>query len=106
LVIINTETKSKLVYKRTDLDPTLVELSVIRTNSSGGVSKHHHKWLVARRTLQLPDNLKPSDDVDATDLCLAFPISDSNSTHIKQQKMDVFAFLPLRSFGFKFIIQV
>jgi len=40
--------------------------------------------------------------VDSTELCLAFPVDNAQTT---LPKMDVFAYLPLRSFGFTFIIQ-
>lgn len=107
MVIINTETNTKLVYKRIDIDPTLIELNMLRLTPSGS-NQQKHKWLLARKSLKVPDNLKPADDVDATDLSLAFPMFDSGSPHnsSKLQRMDVFAYLPLRSFGFKFIIQV
>ncbi|RXN31303.1 hypothetical protein ROHU_036186 [Labeo rohita] len=45
------------------------------------------------------------DDVESTELALAFQLSDSSSCDVKPQKQPVFAFLPLRSFGFRFIIQ-
>lgn len=106
LVIINTETNTRLVYKRIDIDRNLIELHMLRSTPNGS-SRQHHKWLVARESLRVPDNLKPADDVDATDLCLAFPmIDDAASSRQHHQRMDVFAYLPLRSFGFKFIIQV
>ncbi len=45
------------------------------------------------------------DDVESTELALAFQLSVSSSCDVKPQKQPVFAFLPLRSFGFRFIIQ-
>jgi len=62
---------------------------------------------VIRDSLQVPVNLRPADKaIESTDLCLAFAI-DKQDDDNKQPlpKMDVFAYLPLRSFGFSFIIQ-
>lgn len=65
------------------------------------------KWLVTRESLQVPANLRPADtaQIESTDLCLAFAIDNNNSQNKRPSKMDVFAYLPLRSFGFSFIIQ-
>lgn len=58
----------------------------------------------------MPVNLRPVDTVqiESTDLCLAFAVDDTYNNSLQKQrqpKMDVFAYLPLRSFGFSFIIQ-
>lgn len=50
------------------------------------------------------------EEVDSTELAMAFCLSDgasSSSTDVPLQprQQSVFAFLPLRSFGFRFIIQ-
>lgn len=55
-------------------------------------------------SLKVPANIMPNETpVISTDLCLAFPID--NLTKKSLTKLDVFAYLPLRSFGFPFIIQ-
>lgn len=52
--------------------------------------------------------LQIKEDVESTELALAFQL-DSNITEsgvvCQPQKQPVFAYLPLRSFGFRFIIQ-
>ncbi|KAM6951488.1 uncharacterized protein FYW47_015000 [Aplochiton taeniatus] len=61
------------------------------------------RWLVVKRTLQ-PKKIK--EDVESTELALAFQLSDQGSDALGQpQKQPVFAYLPLRSFGFRFIVQ-
>ncbi|XP_034049191.1 protein NO VEIN [Thalassophryne amazonica] len=63
------------------------------------------RWLVVRCTLQ-PRKIK--DDVESTELALAFQLGSDitgSDTICQPQKQPVFAFLPLRSFGFRFIIQ-
>lgn len=46
------------------------------------------------------------EGVESTELALAFKLRDSASDmNIQPEKQPVFAFLPLRSFGFRFIIQ-
>ncbi|CAF0865248.1 unnamed protein product [Brachionus calyciflorus] len=92
LVILN-ENFENLIYERVDRDENLVEI----LNKGESV----HKWFVVRDNLKVPDSLKPADYVESTELCLAFPLDDLDNL----KKMDVFAYLPLRSFGFKFIIQ-
>lgn len=52
--------------------------------------------------------LQIKEDVESTELALAFQLgSDSTGSNIvcQPQKQPVFAYLPLRSFGFRFIIQ-
>uniref|UniRef100_A0A3Q2G8V1 Wu:fj29h11 n=1 Tax=Cyprinodon variegatus TaxID=28743 RepID=A0A3Q2G8V1_CYPVA len=63
------------------------------------------RWLVVKTTLQ-PKKIK--EDVESTELALAFQLgaNEADSDIVCQpQKQPVFAYLPLRSFGFRFIIQ-
>uniref|UniRef100_A0A3Q2QWQ6 Wu:fj29h11 n=1 Tax=Fundulus heteroclitus TaxID=8078 RepID=A0A3Q2QWQ6_FUNHE len=63
------------------------------------------RWLVVKTTLQ-PKKIK--EDVESTELALAFQLGGNEAeTDIvcQPQKQPVFAYLPLRSFGFRFIIQ-
>ncbi|KAM3842547.1 uncharacterized protein ACN63O_022346, partial [Diretmus argenteus] len=70
--------------------------------------EHSHgteRWLVVKRSLQ-PNKIK--EEVEMTELALAFQLGhDITGSDItcQPQKQPVFAFLPLRSFGFRFIIQ-
>ena len=48
------------------------------------------------------------EEVESTELALAFLLGDSSlpgDIITQPQKQPVFAFLPLRSFGFRFIVQ-
>ncbi|XP_028975778.2 uncharacterized protein wu:fj29h11 isoform X2 [Esox lucius] len=58
------------------------------------------RWLVVKHTVH-PTKIK--EEVDSTELALAFQLGDD--IRAPPQKQPVFAFLPLRSFGFRFIIQ-
>ena len=52
--------------------------------------------------------LQIKEDVESTELALAFQLDSSNTESDivwQPQKQPVFAYLPLRSFGFRFIIQ-
>ncbi|XP_034425939.1 protein NO VEIN isoform X1 [Hippoglossus hippoglossus] len=63
------------------------------------------RWLVVKTTLQ-PKKIK--EEVEATELALAFQLGsdDTGDDNVCQpQKQPVFAYLPLRSFGFRFIVQ-
>ncbi|XP_059180709.1 uncharacterized protein wu:fj29h11 [Centropristis striata] len=65
------------------------------------------RWLVVKTMLQ-PKKIKEKSNVESTELALAFQL-DSGITEsdlvCQPQKQPVFAYLPLRSFGFRFIIQ-
>ncbi|RNA18989.1 hypothetical protein BpHYR1_038870 [Brachionus plicatilis] len=92
LAILNQSGKS-LVYERIDRDAHLVEIA--------NIGDTVHKWFVIRDVIRVPESVRPAECVQSTELCLAFPLDDLNNLN----RMDVFAYLPLRSFGFKFIIQ-
>uniref|UniRef100_A0A673I606 Uncharacterized LOC107720215 n=1 Tax=Sinocyclocheilus rhinocerous TaxID=307959 RepID=A0A673I606_9TELE len=78
---------------RRDLSHNILEVA-----HTGG----EERWLVIKRMLY-PKKIK--EDVESTELALAFQLSGSSPCDVKPQKQPVFAFLPLRSFGFRFIIQ-
>ncbi|XP_077085850.1 uncharacterized protein LOC143737933 [Siphateles boraxobius] len=93
-ITIFNETEKRLVsMTRRDLSHNILEVA-----HTGG----EERWLVVKRILY-PKKIK--DDVESTELALAFQLSKSTSCEVKPQKQPVFAFLPLRSFGFHFIIQ-
>uniref|UniRef100_A0A3B3RWP0 Wu:fj29h11 n=1 Tax=Paramormyrops kingsleyae TaxID=1676925 RepID=A0A3B3RWP0_9TELE len=84
-------------------------VSMTRRDLSHMVSEVQHsdgveRWLVVKRML-FPNKIK--EDVESTELALAFRLNEDSSPDGKFQpeKQPVFAFLPLRSFGFRFIIQ-
>ncbi|XP_050980031.1 uncharacterized protein wu:fj29h11 isoform X2 [Labeo rohita] len=93
ITIFNEAEKRLVSMTRRDLSHNILEVA-----HTGG----EERWLVVKRMLY-PKKIK--DDVESTELALAFQLSDSSSCDVKPQKQPVFAFLPLRSFGFRFIIQ-
>ncbi|XP_066912062.1 uncharacterized protein [Clytia hemisphaerica] len=87
IVIDDRVTGTVKVMSKSMLGNDLVELS-----ENGNQSK----WFVV--TKEIPISVRP--DVTETDVSVAFPIDMD-----KKIPQKVFAFLPLRSYGFKFIIQ-
>ncbi|XP_057682155.1 uncharacterized protein wu:fj29h11 [Corythoichthys intestinalis] len=96
-ITIKNQAENRLVtMTRKDLNHNVIEVE----HSDGT-----ERWLVVKTTLQ-PKRLK--ENVESTELALAFQlnIDNSESDFIGQpQKQPVFAYLPLRSFGFRFIVQ-
>ncbi|XP_059138506.1 uncharacterized protein LOC131926926 isoform X3 [Physella acuta] len=75
---------------------------------------HSHgrdKWLVLRKILDasaISLQAKSGVEVESTEIALAFPLKDKSvflHSQVKLEKLPVFAFLPLRSYGFRFIVQ-
>ncbi|XP_067286203.1 uncharacterized protein wu:fj29h11 isoform X3 [Pseudorasbora parva] len=93
ITIFNEAEKRLVSMTRRDLSHNILEVA-----HTGGVER----WLVVKRMLY-PKKIK--DDVESTELALAFQLGDASSCEVKPEKQPVFAFLPLRSFGFRFIIQ-
>ncbi|XP_056326181.1 uncharacterized protein wu:fj29h11 isoform X1 [Danio aesculapii] len=93
ITIFNEAEKRLVSMTRRDLSHNILEVS-----HTGG----EERWLVLKKML-FPKKIK--DDVESTELALAFQIRSSSCADVKPQKQPVFAFLPLRSFGFRFIIQ-
>ncbi|KAM9837751.1 uncharacterized protein ACBR49_018381 isoform 2-T3 [Aulostomus maculatus] len=96
ITIYNQSEKHLVTMTRKDLSHNVVEVE--HTDGT-------ERWLVVKSTLQ-PKKLK--EDVESTELALAFQLgADITGSDIvcQPQKQPVFAYLPLRSFGFRFIIQ-
>ncbi|XP_049615652.1 uncharacterized protein wu:fj29h11 isoform X2 [Syngnathus scovelli] len=96
-ITIYNQAESRIVtMTRKDLNHNVLEVE----HSDGT-----ERWLVVKSTLQ-PKMLK--ENVEMTELALAFQLDcdNSGSDMIGQPaKQPVFAYLPLRSFGFRFIVQ-
>ncbi|XP_031146992.1 protein NO VEIN isoform X1 [Sander lucioperca] len=94
--IYNQSEKRLVTMTRKDLSHNVLEVE-----HTEGIER----WLVVKTMVQ-PKKIK--EDVESTELALAFQL-DSNITEsdivCQPQKQPVFAYLPLRSFGFRFIIQ-
>ncbi|XP_032358201.1 protein NO VEIN isoform X1 [Etheostoma spectabile] len=96
ITIYNQSEKRLVTMTRKDLSHNVLEVE----HTEGT-----ERWLVVKTMVQ-PKKIK--EDVESTELALAFQL-DSNMTEsdivCQPQKQPVFAYLPLRSFGFRFIIQ-
>lgn len=102
--LFNNVYNTKSIYQRNDINENLIEIDETIENSNENVTKTNKKWLINRKTLIVPEKIdKPNESIKSTDLCLAFPLY--NHDYEILPKLDVYAYLPLRSFNFKFIIQ-
>ncbi|CAG2243868.1 unnamed protein product [Mytilus edulis] len=91
---------SSQVMRRKDLGNGVIEI------------KHNNgkdRWLVVKKMLdasKISLQAKSGVEVESTEISLAFPLSDQCVlSKVMPPKQPVFAFLPLRSYGFRFIIQ-
>ena len=81
--------------------------NIIEIQHSDGLDR----WLVTKKILdasKISSQAKSGADVESTEIALAFPIKPANQLSSMQglpPKQLVFAFLPLRSYGFRFIVQ-
>ncbi|XP_036073145.1 protein NO VEIN isoform X3 [Oryzias melastigma] len=95
ITIYNHSEKRLVTMTRKDLSHNVLEVE-----HSEGIER----WLVVKTTLH-PKKVK--QDVESTELALAFQLGSGTAEDLRcqPQKQPVFAYLPLRSFGFRFIIQ-
>ncbi|XP_053367661.1 uncharacterized protein wu:fj29h11 isoform X2 [Clarias gariepinus] len=92
-ITIHSEAEKRVVsMTRRDLSHNILEVE-----HADGVER----WLVVKKMLH-PKKIKV--DVESTELALAFQLSDGE-VKVQPRQQPVFAFLPLRSFGFRFIVQ-
>ncbi|XP_072230072.1 uncharacterized protein [Leuresthes tenuis] len=95
ITIYNQSEKHLVSMTRKDLSHNVLEVE-----HTEGVER----WLVVKTTL----HSKKIKDVESTELALAFQLGGDvaeGDVVCQPQKQPVFAYLPLRSFGFRFIIQ-
>ncbi|XP_076856187.1 uncharacterized protein LOC143510575 isoform X2 [Brachyhypopomus gauderio] len=95
-ITIYSEPEKRLVsMTRQDLSHDVLEVK-----HADGVDR----WLVVKRVLY-PKKIK--EGVESTELALAFQLSEVSvqDARTRPAMQPVFAFLPLRSFGFRFIVQ-
>ncbi|KAM4524399.1 uncharacterized protein PAE49_000724 isoform 2-T3 [Odontesthes bonariensis] len=95
ITIYNQSEKRLVSMTRKDLSHNVLEVE-----HTEGIER----WLVVKTTL----HSKKIKDVESTELALAFQLGGDvaeGDVVCQPQKQPVFAYLPLRSFGFRFIIQ-
>ncbi|XP_076616737.1 uncharacterized protein LOC143339417 isoform X1 [Chaetodon auriga] len=96
ITIYNQSEKRLVTMTRKDLSHNVLEVE--HTDGT-------ERWLVVKTMVQ---PMKIKEDVESTELALAFQFDSSKTESgivCKPQTQPVFAYLPLRSFGFRFIIQ-
>ncbi|XP_033634434.1 uncharacterized protein LOC117295789 isoform X1 [Asterias rubens] len=89
VTIVNTDDNSSSHMSRKDIRENVIEIRH---------SKHSDRWLLTKKRLNASKLQRIQ--IESTELGLAFPLSEGMSS-----EQNVFAFLPLRSYGFHFIIQ-
>ena len=87
------------ITKRNILNDILLEVKI---NESLEVKK----WRLIKNTLTVPDGIEGvnRDELKTVDIALAFPLN-LDGTPDSERKQDVHAFLPVNTYGFKFIVQ-
>ncbi|XP_076448916.1 LOW QUALITY PROTEIN: uncharacterized protein LOC143285481 [Babylonia areolata] len=92
---------SELQMRRVDLGENIVEI-----HHGQGV---RDRWLVVKKQLDasaISLQAKSGVEVESTEIALAFPLKAMHrQAQVAPDKQPVFAFLPLRSYGFRFIVQ-
>ncbi|XP_074643214.1 uncharacterized protein LOC141900295 isoform X2 [Tubulanus polymorphus] len=100
LSIINKIENSTLEMTRRD-----VGMDVVEIRHSNGIEK----WLVVKKQLdasQISLQAKSGVDIESSEIALAFKLHHKDLiTKVVPNMQHVFAYLPLRSYGFRFIIQ-
>eukprot|EP01080_Neovahlkampfia_damariscottae_P006589 gene6589-10752_t len=81
------------------------ETDIILTSKVDNEDAHESYYKVVSTVLHKPKGLEEESRVDQfeTKLLLAFPMNEYHESHSKDQL--VFAYLPIREYGFKFLIQ-
>lgn len=91
----------ELSMRRVDLGDNIVEIY----HGHGDVDR----WLVVKKQLDasaISLQAKSGVEVESTEIALAFPLmTQMGHNRTAPAKQPVFAFLPLRSYGFRFIVQ-
>ena len=96
--VTSNEELKEFIYKRYDHSANLIELESPKEKSF---------WIMASISLKVPEDFKSKENIDVTKLCLSFPIADGSNYNTRKAlpHREVFAYLPIKSYGFKFIIQ-
>ncbi|CAF2878871.1 unnamed protein product [Rotaria sp. Silwood2] len=102
-----TNDQSRIFTRIDHANGEIIELQETTTN--GTVTKN--LWLVVKKVLQVPEHIKEKlrevkCDVHSTSIAIAYPLN--NLQNLIQQlppAQPLFAYLPLRSYGFRFILQ-
>ena len=107
LKIIEIEDRTRGIYKRFERfeKDNVVE---IRIEEKVGKSNKASilRWFVVKKLLTVSSEISEDKrrDVKETEIILAFPLKEDGSPDVSKEQY-VFAFLPVRKYGFKFIIQ-
>ncbi|CAF3761406.1 unnamed protein product [Adineta steineri] len=106
--IINQSNLSSRVFTRIDhAQGQIIELQE-KTNNESIINNF---WLVIKKVIEVPMNIKEKlrdvkGDVDSTTIAVAYSLSGiQESSNQLPATQPLFAYLPLRSYGFRFILQ-
>ncbi|CAF1511568.1 unnamed protein product [Rotaria sp. Silwood1] len=99
--------QSRIFTRFDHADGKIIELQEKTVN--GTIIKNF--WLVVKKVLQVPEDIKEKlrevkCDVHSTTIAIAYPLSGlQQSVQQLPSAQPLFAYLPLRSYGFRFILQ-
>ncbi|XP_060075304.1 uncharacterized protein LOC132554994 [Ylistrum balloti] len=102
ITVLNKVDDSTQVMRRRDLGESVVEIEH---------NKGTDRFLVIKKSLdasKISLQAKSGVEVDSTEIAMAFPLKAKGQRGFSltaQPRQPVFAFLPLRSYGFRFIVQ-
>ncbi|CAM4834054.1 unnamed protein product [Rotaria magnacalcarata] len=105
---IDYENYYKKIFTRYDHPQNIVEL--VENNSK---CEQNNYWLVIKKTLSIPETLQQKlreikSDTVSTSVAIGFPLQSIEQclrTNTPPPFQNLFAFLPVRSYGFRFILQ-
>jgi hypothetical protein len=95
LTVVDSPRGCRRVFERRELERNIVEVS-----ADGEVAR----YLTATRSIR-PDVLRLDVVVESTDIVIAIPFPTSGLCPAIPDPQEVFAFLPVRPYGFKFVLQ-
>ena len=87
-------------------DAAVTVLTETEEGGAGPPTTCTQRWLVIRRSLDVTQLER--DGISQTEIVLAFPLRDDLGAEAERATppaLDVFAFLPLRSYGLRFLLQ-
>jgi len=92
-------------------DRVLGKSQKIERHDSNGIVEIRHGtkksyWRIVRKLVAVPNHIDEErrKDIHETEILLAFPLANDGSARTNE-KQHVFAFLPIRKYGFGFIVQ-
>ena len=78
-----------------------------KIEDNGLITISNRKWKLVKKSYNIPENVIDKSIrgyINETEIVFAFPLGESGKSSVTKNS-DVYAYFPLRSYGFKFVIQ-